>query len=157
MSAPGQNASGRIRRFALLPALLLPALLLPALLLFGCAGAATRPASIAPCRPRCQAATGCPELDAELVSARRPLLLCVGEEARRGHLAAAHRCYRALRFLESARWWLRTLLGSDEMSTVYQPAESVRVEFLCRIELLVRARTAAEVERLYLDTIRAFP
>jgi len=132
------------------------------ILLGGCPAAAppatgpTTPGA-ASCRPRCRPENGCPELDAALVAARRPLLLCVGEQARRGRLADAHRCYRALRFLESARWWLRTLLGSDEMSAVYQPSETVRIEFLCRIEQLVRARTAAEVERLYLDTIRAFP
>lgn len=116
-----------------------------------------RPRADAACRPRCQPGSGCPELDAALVSARAPLLRCVGEAAGHGRLADAHRCYRAIRFLESARWWLQTLLGSDEMSAVYQPAESVRLEFLCRIEQLARARTAAEVERLYLDTIRAFP
>ncbi len=125
--------------------------------LAACSTAPPRPASLPSCRPRCQPASGCPELDAALVAARRPLLACVGEEARHGRLAEAHRCYRALRFLESARWWLSTLLGSDEMSAVYQPAESVRLEFLCRIERLVGARTAADVERHYLDTIRAFP
>jgi len=99
----------------------------------------------------------CPDLDGALVAARQPLLECVGGEARRGHLAGAHRCYRALRLLESARWWLRTLIGQDEMASVYQPSETVRLEFLCRIEQLARARTADEVERLYLDTIRSYP
>jgi hypothetical protein len=133
--------------------------LLPLSIMTGCGASAvnaSRPQATA-CRPRCQPGSGCPELDAALVAARSPLLRCVGEAAGHGRLADAHSCYRAIRFLESARWWLQTLLGSDEMSAVYQPAESVRLEFLCRIEQLARARTAAEVERLYLDTIRAFP
>ena len=62
-----------------------------------------------------------------------------------------------LRLLESARWWLTTLTSRDDLGTVYQPAETVRQEFLCRIERLARATTAEEVERLYLDMIRSFP
>jgi hypothetical protein len=99
----------------------------------------------------------CRGLDAELVAARRPLLACIGQEASRGHLSEAHRCYRSLRLLESARWWLETILGQDELETVYQPAETIRSEFLCRIEQLARAKTATEVEQLYLEMIRSYP
>jgi hypothetical protein len=101
----------------------------------------------------------CAGLDAQLVSARQPLLACVGDQARRGHLPDAHRCYRALRLLESARWWLRTILSQeqDELGSVYQPSETVRLEFLCRIEQLAGSTTAQAVERLYIDMIRSFP
>jgi hypothetical protein len=109
------------------------------------------------CTPACQRNMSCAGLDAQLIAARAPLLECVGQEAQRGHLAGAHRCYRSLRLLESARWWLTTLTGRDDLGTVYQPAEMVRQEFLCRIEKLARATTAEEVERLYLDMIRSFP
>lgn len=43
------------------------------------------------------------------------------------------------------------------MSAVYQPSETHRMEFLCRIERLAGARSPDEVERLYLDTIRSYP
>jgi len=99
----------------------------------------------------------CGTLDARLVDARQPLLACVGREAGHGDLQAAHRCYRALRLLESARWWLMTITGQDELHRVYAPAETVRQEFLCRIESLTRARTPARVEALYLDMIRSYP
>jgi hypothetical protein len=120
------------------------------------AAPASRPRS-EPCVPSCERTQSCGGLDARLLAARAPLLACVGENARGGRLAEAHRCYRALRFLESARWWLITLTGPDEMSSVYQPSESIRLEFLCRIEQLARAKTAAEVERLYLETIQSYP
>jgi len=116
-----------------------------------------RRADPSPCAPACQRDHSCAALDAQLIAARAPLLRCVGQEAQQGHLAGAHRCYRSLRLLESARWWLTTLLDRDEMVTVYQPADTVRQEFLCRIEELARAKTAEEVERLYLDMVRAFP
>jgi len=113
-----------------------------------------------PCVPACHRAQRCGELDGRLLAARQPLLACIGDEARRGHLSNAHRCYRSLRLLESARWWLASLLGGDEpggIGLVYQPSDTVRLEFLCRIEQLARARSPSEVERLYLDTIRSYP
>jgi hypothetical protein len=113
--------------------------------------------SVKPCKPECLATSACAELDTQLIEARRPLLKCVGEQARRGNLVGAHRCYRALRLLESARWWLKTLMGTDELHTVYMPSETIKNEFLCRIEALTRAQTPAEVERLYLDMIRSYP
>jgi hypothetical protein len=97
------------------------------------------------------------ELDARLMEARQPLFACVAERARHGLLAEAHRCYRALRLLESARWWHKSLLDVNEMTRVYQPSETHRQEFLCRIEQLARARTPDEVERLYIEMIRSYP
>ena len=91
------------------------------------------------------------------MQARRPLLDCVGREASQGNLPRAHRCYRSLRLLESARWWLQTLVGQDELHRVYAPAESIRLEFLCRIEALAAAHTPEQVEALYLNMIRSFP
>ena len=109
------------------------------------------------CVPECHRTQSCRKLDADLVEARTPLLACVGREAQHGNLDRAHRCYRALRLLESARWWLETLIGQDELHKVYSPAETVRLEFLCRIEALSRAHTPEEVEALYLDMIRSYP
>lgn len=109
------------------------------------------------CVPDCHRRASCAELDARLVDARQPLLACVGRAAGHGNLARAHRCYRALRLLESARWWLKTLLGQDELDSVYMPADNIKLEFLCHIEALSRARTAEKVEALYLDMIRSYP
>jgi len=125
-------------------------------LLCGCP--APTPRSIPkPCVPECQRTSSCRKLDADLVEARTPLLACVGRQAQHGNLDRAHRCYRSLRLLESARWWLETLMGQDELHKVYSPAESIRLEFLCRIEALSRARTPEQVEVLYLDMIRSYP
>lgn len=110
-----------------------------------------------PCNPACLATNSCLSLDDALVDARGPMLACVGREAGRGNLAAAHRCYRSLRLLESARWWLKTLLGQDELHAVYMPSETVKRQFICRIQALTRAKTASEVERLYLEMIRSYP
>jgi hypothetical protein len=109
------------------------------------------------CTPACQKDMSCGDLDGSLLAARAPLMECIGLEAKRGHLGSAHRCYRALRLLESARWWLKSLIAQEEMMAVYHPSESVRQEFLCRIEQLARARRPGEVERLYLDMIRSYP
>ena len=112
-----------------------------------------------PCLPRCKKNNSCDALDAQLVNARRPLLLCVGDQAKRGKLDRAHRCYRALRLIESARWWLRTLTSDTGiLPALYRgPVETMRQEFICRVEKLSRARSAAEVEQLYLDIVRAYP
>jgi hypothetical protein len=112
-----------------------------------------------PCTPQCRRDHTCHLLDDKLVAGRAPLLDCVGREARRGHLGRAHRCYRALRLIESARWWLQTLTSEDPvLPTVYRvPVETVRSEFLCRLEILARARTPVEVERRYLEMIKAYP
>lgn len=85
------------------------------------------------------------------------MLACVDHQARRGNLQATHRCYRSLRLLESARWWLKTLMSADELQSVYKPSERFKMEFLCRIEQLAKATSASHVERLYLDMIRSFP
>jgi hypothetical protein len=137
------------------PALTAAALALP-LLASGCGPVrVSEPPSR--CIPECHRNQSCAQLDARLEAARLPLLRCIGEEARRGHLDAAHRCYRSVRLLESARWWLSSLMGVDEVNGVYQPSETVRLEFLCHIERLSRAGSPDEIERLYLDTIRSYP
>ena len=123
----------------------------------GCLAPTATPLPPRPCIPRWQATASCPALDDDLVAARQPLLACVGHAADGGRLDEAHRCYRALRLLESARWWLETLSREDRLVPVYQPAEATRREFLCRLEGLAAARDAATVERLYLEMIRSFP
>jgi hypothetical protein len=112
---------------------------------------------IKPCTPRCQREGSCAGLDARLVEARQPLLTCVGKRASKGDLAGAHRCYRSLRLLESARWWLKTLMEQDDLHAVYKPSAVVTREFLCQIEALAGAKTAVEVERIYLEMIRSYP
>jgi hypothetical protein len=131
----------------------------PALaLLTSCCAPPPPPAKIyKPCTPRCQQNNTCDALDAKLVEARHPLLTCVGQQASKGNLAGAHRCYRSLRLLESARWWVKTLLGQDELHAVYKPSSVITREFLCQIEALTRARTPDEVERIYLEMIRSYP
>jgi hypothetical protein len=87
------------------------------------------------------------------------MLDCVGKHAHAGRLDRAHRCYRALRLIESARWWLRTLASDDALlPNMYRvPVETVRQAFVCRIERLAGARTAAEVEARSLQMVQAFP
>lgn len=111
------------------------------------------------CIPRCHRNKTCDELDAKLVAARQPLLRCIGREADHGRLANAHKCYRALRLIESARWWLRTLTSEDGiMHSIYRVSvEPLRLNFLCQIERLTRARRPAEVEKIYLEIVRSFP
>lgn len=118
----------------------------------------SRPA-VKPCSPACARQADCAGLDERLLQARAPLLGCVGRATRHGHLDRAHRCYRALRLIESARWWLRTLNAEDaSLPAVYGvPVETVRLDFLCRLRRLAGARTPEEVERRYLDMIRAYP
>ncbi len=110
-----------------------------------------------PCIPRCLAQKQCHDLDDSLVLARKPLLQCIGKQAQRGHLSQAHRCYRSLRLLESARWWLKTVMNQSPADGVYQISETTRREFLCKIEQLARSRTPEDVERVYMEMIRAFP
>ena len=127
---------------------------------FSAMGCAPKPLPRSPassCTPRCSGDRGCGDLDGKLIAARQPLLQCIGHQASRGHLAEAHRCYRSLRLIESARWWLKTLSSPNELDAVYQPSEKMRQEFICRIEKLTQAKTPAEVETLYLEMIRAFP
>lgn len=70
-----------------------------------------------------------------------------------------HRCFRALRLLESGRWWLRTL--ESHLSTappVYATSiASIRREFYCRLERLAEARTPEQVQRRYIEMVRAYP
>jgi hypothetical protein len=109
--------------------------------------------------PRCNTIEQCPELDERLVSARQPLFKCIATEAHAGRLDKAHRCYRALRLIESARWWLRTLTADrGELPSVYRtPVETFRNEFFCRIERLSTAAQPELIEQRYLDVIQAFP
>jgi len=112
--------------------------------------------------PHCETAClkrSCADLDERLLQARQPLLDCIAREGRRSHIGQTHRCYRALRLIESARWWLRTLNASlGIMPPVYKvPTESLRQEFLCRIERLAAARTPHEVQRRYLEMVAAYP
>ena len=132
-------------------------LVLPALILLGACPSPPPKAPPRPCIPLCHRTSTCAQLDGKLVEARQPLLKCVGREAGHGNLGRAHRCYRSLRLLESARWWLKTLLGPDELHKVYSPSDTIRLEFLCRIEALSRARTPERVEMLYLEMIRTYP
>jgi len=131
-------------------------LLFSSLLLTACPSTPTKPLA-RPCIPVCRKTSSCAQLDGRLVEARQPLLACVGREAAHGNLDRAHRCYRSLRLLESARWWLKTLTAQDELHRVYSPSDSVLTEFLCRIEALTLARTPGKVEALYLEMIRSYP
>ena len=96
-------------------------------------------------------------LDHDLVAARRIMVKCVGDQAAKGHVARAHSCYRAVRLLESARWWLTTLQVPDLVSRVYQPSPSRHRAFLCSIQQLGKCRTAEEVELSYLEMVRRYP
>ena len=111
----------------------------------------------ATCKLACRPSLGCLGLDTDLVKARALMVSCVGDEASRGHISRAHRCYRAVRLLESARWWLTTLQVPDHINKVYQPSPSRHRAFLCSIQRLGRCRTASEVEQRYLEMIRYYP
>jgi len=119
------------------------------------AGPPARPARA--CELSCEPRQGCAELADDLLGARKLMIQCVGQEADRGHLADAHRCFRAARLLESARWWLRTLMVSDEVTRVYQPSPQRHRRFLCSIQRLARCQTSAQVEAAYLDMIQHYP
>jgi hypothetical protein len=140
---------------------LLPLLLLTCLL-GGCCTTTTRSCPsktrFAPCLPICHEQQRCNQLDDKLVEARRPLLQCVARQGEQSHLGTAHRCYRALRLLESARWWLRTLMAERDSLRVYRvPSETARLNFLCLIEKLAQATKPREVERIYSEIVRSFP
>jgi len=100
---------------------------------------------------------GCLSLDNGLVKARALMVSCVGDQASRGHIGRAHRCYRAARLLESARWWLTTLQVPDHINKVYQPSPGRHRAFLCSIQRLGECRTAEEVEKRYQEMIRYYP
>ena len=126
----------------------------------GCSTASdtVRPTPIDPvCALTCNPAGGCLGLNRELVAARQIMVSCVGDQAARGHLGRAHSCYRAVRLLESARWWLKTLQVPDMVNRVYQPSPSRHRAFLCSIQSLGKCRTSEDVERRYLEMIRRYP
>lgn len=112
-----------------------------------------------PCVPRCQKIGSCGQLDTALRAAKKPLLACISRAGASMDVGRTHRCYRALRLLESARWWLRTLDAElGVMPKVYRiPVETIRQEFYCRIERIGAARTAEQVERRYLEMVRSYP
>ncbi|MCA9670499.1 MAG: hypothetical protein KC503_33110 [Myxococcales bacterium] len=109
--------------------------------------------------PSCRAKGTCDKLDDLLVASRKPMLDCIAKHARAGRLDRAHRCYRALRLIESARWWLRTLASDDALlPNIYRvPVEAVKQAFVCRIERMAQANTPPEIEARYLEMVQAFP
>ena len=127
------------------------------LLLAMVVGCATRHATKPRCAPACR--RNYDGLDEALLRARKPLLRCVALQGRRSNLHEAHICFRALRQIESARWWLDTLIGDTGWAPrVYRaPSESALRRFFCAVALLARAETAEEVERRYLEVVRAYP
>jgi len=129
---------------------------LPAL--FSCSSAPA-PRQLPPktCTPRCERTVGCGALNQELLKAQKFFYRCISEQAPKGHLSQTHKCYRSLRLLESARWWLKTLTTPEDQLKVYQPSSVILRQFLCAIERLAAARDSAEVERLYLDMVRHYP
>lgn len=125
--------------------------------LAGCSSPQTVKPSAKDCTPDCQRTGSCNLLDLQLQKTRKLMLECVGREADKGHVGPAHQCYRALRLVESSRWWLETLMTPANSIQVYKPAERIRMQFLCCIERLAQARTPAQIERLYLDMVRSYP
>jgi hypothetical protein len=127
----------------------------------GCSGpdAVVRPTPPPPasCALDCSPSFGCLGLDNGLVKARALMVKCVGDQASKGHISRAHRCYRAARLLESARWWLTTLQVPDHINKVYQPSPSRHRAFLCSIQRLGKCSTATEVEQRYLEMIKYYP
>ena len=120
-----------------------------------CASRATTP--VGPAAATCDTTASDTELDAKLQSLRNKMMECIGREAKRGHVGITHQCYRALRLVESARWWLKTLVMPQNRLPVYQPSEVFRLRFLCSIERLTRAVTPRQVEQRYLEMIRYYP
>lgn len=107
--------------------------------------------------PSCDHNPGYRELDQKLQTLRNKMLACVGREGSQGHVATTHQCYRGLRLVESARWWLKTLVMPENAIAVYQPAERLRLRFLCAIERLARAEDPGQIERRYVELIRHYP
>ena len=138
------------------PALLGASLLL-ALAAQGCCANSGRPTTPSPPTATCSKAASYTELDLKLQNLRQKMMGCIGREARQGHVGMTHKCYRALRLVESARWWLKTLVMPHNRLPVYQPAEVFRLRFLCSIERLATARTPKQVEQRYLEMIRFYP
>lgn len=87
------------------------------------------------------------------------MLACIGREARANRLYHAHQCYRALRFIESARWWYQTLTAKTGVSPqVYtMPRENLQEEFFCQLEKLADAKNPEDTESLYSKMIKVFP
>jgi len=139
------------------PALLGASALL-ALAAQGCCTNSGRPAAPAgPPTAACSKAASYYELDLKLQTLRKKMMDCIGREARQGHLGTTHQCYRALRLVESARWWLKTLVMPQNHLSVYQPTEVFRLRFLCSIERLTAAKDPKQVEQRYLEMIRFYP
>ncbi len=112
-----------------------------------------------PARPpsTCSKTASPQELDLKLEALRKMMMDCIGRQARRGHVGTTHQCYRGLRLVESARWWIKTLVMPGNRLPVYQPTEVQRRRFLCAIERLAAARTPKQVELRYLEMIRYYP
>ena len=123
----------------------------------GCCPGRGRPAPVKPIDTNCRGAASYSELDQKLRNLRKKMMSCIGSEARQGHVGTTHQCYRALRLVESARWWLKTLVMPQNRLPVYQPAEVFRLRFLCSIERLAAATTPKQVEARYLEMIRFYP
>ncbi len=130
----------------------------------GCAASPSRSAPLLPgglgarrCSPACARDDSCDTLDRRLGEHQKRFLGCVQENAARGKLEQTHRCYRTLRLLQSARWWLQTLSIPSYRLKVYQPDDALHQAFLCAIERLLATRTPEEVERRYLEMVRSYP
>lgn len=123
----------------------------------GCATPPSAKPTAPPCQPRCERDRSCAALDEALLSARSPLLACVARAGAKSDLATTHRCHRALRLIENARWLLKTVQGETGFAPPVYNAPVSRREFFCRIEALAAARTAPEVERRYIALVRAYP
>lgn len=127
----------------------------------GCASVPkAKPASSKKCVAFCTTDIDCrKQLDDQLVAARKPLLSCVRLNADRGLFLDAHRCYRAMRLLESARWWLETIMmQAPAVPDVYPIlADAFRTEFLCKLQRVAAAKNPEQIEQSYLDMVRAYP
>lgn len=109
------------------------------------------------CTLDCEPASGCLDLADRLITLRDRMVRAVGTEAQAARLVRAHGYYRAVRLIESARFWLESLYAPDELQRVYQPSLSLYRRFLCAIQRLAEARSVAEVEERYLDMVRSYP
>ncbi|MBW2732542.1 MAG: hypothetical protein JRH20_09120 [Deltaproteobacteria bacterium] len=109
------------------------------------------------CRPQCERMRSCKSLDERLLAARRPLLACVARAGAKSDLASTHRCHRALRLIENARWLLRTVQADGDFTLPVYNAPLSRRSFFCHVEHLAAAPTAQAVEQRYLALVRAYP